>query len=69
MPKSTKNLPVLTVNESACAKATSLSLPFLRKDRITDQRIPFIKIGKRVMYDLDAVHAALRTMQHGGVTK
>jgi hypothetical protein len=66
MAQATKTPPVLTVNETTCAKATSLSLPFLRKDRITDQRIPFIKIGKRVMYDLDAVHAALQALQKGG---
>lgn len=61
-----KPLPVLTVNETECAKATSLSLPFLRKDRITDRRIPFIKIGARVMYDLDHVRAALHALEVRG---
>ncbi len=59
-------LPVLAVSEFDCAKATGMSVSFLRKDRIGKQLIPYIKVGKRVLYDLAQVRCALRNMQTGG---
>lgn len=53
------------VNEFDCAKSTGLSVSFLRQDRSHKQLLPFLKIGKAVRYDLEKVHATLRTMEGG----
>lgn len=38
----------------------------LRADRINARRIPFIKFGRAVWYDLDAALAALEQFRMGG---
>lgn len=50
------------LRESALAKRFGFSEKTLRNDRITHQRIPFIKIGTAVFYDPVAVEAALAKM-------
>ena len=53
-------------NEVEVAEATSLSLGFIRADRIGRKLIPFSKVGGRVVYDLDAVKVAVAALQQGG---
>lgn len=50
--------------EHATDRVTSAS--FLRKDRIGNQRIPFHRVGRKVVYDLNEVHAAIERMRFGG---
>lgn len=54
------------VDEFACAKALGLSVGTLRKDRQSDRRIPFFKIGTSVRYDLERVREALAAFEQGG---
>lgn len=50
----------------ACAKRFDLSPSFLEKDRIGAKRIPYIKIGRKVLYDFESVERALLAYQVGG---
>lgn len=54
------------VDDRVVAEETNLSRGFLQKDRIGAQLVPFIKVGDRCLYDLDAVFDALRQYQRGG---
>lgn len=53
---------VRLLREAALAKRYGFSEKTLRNDRVTHQRIPFIKIGSAVFYDTIAVEAALAKM-------
>lgn len=53
--------------ENECAAITGMSVHFLRKDRQKHKRIPYIKIGRAVRYDLDRVYQALYDLQRGGI--
>lgn len=55
------------VDDTKLATAIGVSVSTIRKDRIDARRIPYIKLGGRVLYDLDAVHAALDALTVGGV--
>lgn len=52
--------------ELVAALGGVLSTAFLRKDRITDQRIPFHRVGKLAFYDVAEVHAAIEKARFGG---
>ncbi len=54
------------VSERVAAPAIGVSVAFLQKDRRTKQTIPFVRIGDRCLYDLEAVFDALRQYQQGG---
>lgn len=55
-----------TVNEHEAAEAIGLSVHTLRKDRVGARRIPYFKVGRAVLYDLDRVREALVSYEHGG---
>jgi len=56
----------LLLSETELAPLIGMSLSFLRRDRRTARLIPFIKLGDRVLYDMDRVKEALRTLEVGG---
>ena len=60
--------PIL-ITEAECSKRFSLSTGFLRRDRLTKQLLPFIKIGTAVRYNVAAVTNALHSFQQGGKRK
>lgn len=62
-------LPVLAVNEHACAEACGLSVHFLRKDRISRKILPFYHVGNRVLYNLERVRETLQSLEVGGAKK
>jgi hypothetical protein len=43
-----------------------VSVGFLQKDRIGAQRIPFVRLGDRCLYDIDEALAAVKAMTVGG---
>ncbi len=45
-----------------------VSVGFLQKDRLGAQRIPFIRLGDRCLYDKAEVMAAVKAMSIGGLT-
>lgn len=65
---STERQPI-AVDEHACATAISVSVHFLRKDRRGARRIPFYRLGTRVVYDLTRVREALAATEEGGVQR
>lgn len=42
------------------------SVQFLRKDRMSEQRIPYHRVGKLCLYNLDEVIAAIEGLRVGG---
>jgi len=58
--------PVL-VNERECAAAIGVSVSWLQKDRGRDDgpRIPFVRVGPFVRYDLEVVKAAAQAQEIG----
>lgn len=62
----TQIAPPTFVDESHLARAIGVSVPTLRKDRQNERKIPFIRIGKLVRYDLNRVLAVLRLNEIGG---
>ena len=54
------------VNETVAADHCGLSVHTLRKDRLETQRIPFLRIGSAIRYDLDKVDAMLDSLVVGG---
>lgn len=48
---------------------TGIPVDTLRADRIHARRIPFLKLGRSVWYDLDAVLAALQQFRVGGAAR
>jgi hypothetical protein len=55
--------------DTEIAKALGVSRAWLQKDRVTAQRIPFIRLGDRCLYRLDEVLAALKSYQVGGPSR
>lgn len=49
------------VNERQVSAMTGLALPTLRNDRSTQRRIPYVKVGRAVRYDLDDVIAFMES--------
>jgi hypothetical protein len=64
--QSTPNIPTIAVDEHAVAAALSVSVWWVRKDRIKARLIPFYRIGGHIRYDIARVHEALAAMQEGG---
>lgn len=62
-------VPKLALTEHQMAEALGLSVFTLRKDRSTNRRIPFYKIGGAVRYNVDRVREALATLEEGGTTR
>ena len=58
--------PIVAVDEYAAAAAHNVSVHWLRKDRSGAQLVPFTKLGKRVVYDLDRCRLALAAREQGG---
>ena len=52
-------------DEKDAARALDVSVAYVRKDRITAQRIPFIRVGRRIKYDIPAVIEAARSGRLG----
>jgi hypothetical protein len=57
---------LVAVTESEIARAYSVSIDFLRKDRRTKRLIPFFRMGRAIRYDLDRVREALIKREEGG---
>ncbi len=55
------------VDEKRIAELFPLSRSFLQKDRSKARRIPYCKVGGKVLYRPDAVAAALDAMTVGGL--
>ena len=54
------------VTDREMAPVISVSVGFLQKDRIGPQRIPFVRLGDRCLYNVEEVLAAVRAMSVGG---
>lgn len=52
--------------DTEIAQRTPLSLSWLRKDRAGRQLIPFHRIGRKCLYDLDEVTQAIEQARVGG---
>ena len=46
-----------------------VSVGFLQKDRISAQRIPFVRLGDRCLYDLSEALAAVKGLTVGGMRR
>ena len=61
-------LPVLLTEDQAAA-FLQVSVPFLRKDRITKRSIPYAVIGARMLrYPVDALQKYVAARMEGGVS-
>lgn len=58
--------PPVLIDEKELASMIHMSIAWVRADRHGKRLFPFIKIGKAVRYDLEAVRAALTEMTQGG---
>lgn len=58
--------PPLLVDEHAIAAMLGLSVATLQKDRRTVRRFPFVRIGKSIRYNVEAVRAACEALSQGG---
>jgi len=54
---------VITVDEFEAARALGVSVDFLRKDRRSRNLIPYYRIGRRVLYNLDRIKEILPTFE------
>lgn len=54
------------VTDKELAPILRVSVGFLQKDRITAQRIPFVRLGDRCLYDVADALAAVKSMAVGG---
>lgn len=54
------------MTDAEIAPMLGISVGFLQKDRITVQRIPFVRLGDRCLYDPVVVLATLRAQAVGG---
>lgn len=54
------------VDEHQAAKALGLSVHTLRKDRQHQRRIPYLKLGGTVRYNLERVFEAVAAYELGG---
>lgn len=58
--------PKRLLRDRELSAATGIPLPTIRNDRLTHQRLPFIRIGRACWYDPQAVEAAFNKMSRGG---
>lgn len=61
----TKDLPLIA-DDKAIAKITHMSLPWVRKDRMTKRILPFFRMGRSIRYNVPVVLAALSAHMEGG---
>ena len=54
------------VTDRELAPVIGVSVGFLQKDRREAQRIPYVKLGDRCLYDMDEALAAVRALTVGG---
>lgn len=54
------------VTDRELAPVLRVSVAFLQKDRRTAQRIPFVRLGDRCLYDIDEALAAVKRLTVGG---
>lgn len=54
------------VDAQGVAEYLGISRSFVEKDRSTRQIIPYIRLGRKVIYDLDLVDQALAAYAQGG---
>jgi hypothetical protein len=54
------------VTDKELAPMLRVSVGFLQKDRITAQRIPFVRLGDRCLYDVADALAAVKALAVGG---
>jgi len=57
------------VTDKELAPILRVSVGFLQKDRIGAQRIPFVRLGDRCLYDPEDAMAAVKAMTVGGPRK
>jgi hypothetical protein len=63
----TLQTPAVLLDDTALASALSVSVSSIRKDRMGERRIPFLRVGKRmVRYDLARVLAVIGATEQGG---
>lgn len=55
------------ITDRELAPMLRVSVAFLQKDRRGPQRIPFVRLGDRCLYDLDEALAAVRALTVGGL--
>jgi hypothetical protein len=56
----------LFVTDRKLAPLIGVSVGFLQKDRREAQRIPFIRLGDRCLYDVNEALAAIKALTVGG---
>jgi hypothetical protein len=56
----------LFVDDEELAGLIGVSIHFLRKDRRTARRIPFVRLGDRILYDVERVRRAMLELEEGG---
>ena len=56
----------ILVDARVCAAACSLTVSALKADRAGAKRLPFVRLGRLVRYDLDRVRVALAAFEEGG---
>jgi predicted DNA-binding transcriptional regulator AlpA len=56
----------LLLTESELAAALKVSVSWLQKDRVGPQKLPFVKIGPNIRYDLEETRKTLKAMLRGG---
>lgn len=54
------------ITDRELAPILRVSAGFLQKDRIGAQRIPFVRLGDRCLYDVDEALAAVKALTVGG---
>jgi hypothetical protein len=56
----------LFVDDEELAGLIGVSIHFLRKDRRTARRIPVVRLGDRILYDVERVKHAMLELEEGG---
>ena len=54
------------LDDKQLAPLVKVSVQFLRDDRRGERKIPFIRLGRCIRYDIDMVNKALDSMVEGG---
>lgn len=57
------------MTDKELAPILRVSVGWLQKDRIGPQRIPFVRLGDRCLYDAEDAMAAVKAMTVGGPRK
>ena len=66
-PRGAQAVARIGYTEHEIAAAIGVSVHWVRKDRLTARRLPFYRLGERVVYDLGRVREALSALEVGGV--